>query len=228
MQNIVGAAAMMLVRKVIILATFATSLIAIAEEEDKSLSDFRKMFHQKRLLQLSSIKQMMSMSGEKQLKLLDSMLTKMTAVMTESKTAMVSTGIDMSNGHLPNGQRDRTALALILENTCLASDILLRFPNYMHKKLDTDKDFDLVYKWGLGYINETASFLLDEPTQRLFFLAGQELELIEKDASYSNPYKKLEATKPKKIMFADEPDEKPKKKVKNKIKRGPRLSKTEL
>jgi nucleolar protein 15 len=56
-------------------------------------------------------------------------------------------------------------------------------------------------------------------------LAGQELDLIEKDVSYSKHIQ--EATEPKKIMYVDEPDKKPEKKVKNKIiKRGPILSRT--
>ncbi len=197
------------------------------EVESEELVEFKKMFHQKRLHQLSAIKQLMTMTPEKQIKLLDQMLTKMASILTESKNSLISASVDMTEGSLPSEQKDKTALALVLENTCLACDVLLRFPNYMQKKLSKDKELDLVYKWALGYINGTVSFVMDEPTKRLFYLAGQELELTAKDADYQNPYKKPKS-EPKKIMFADEPEKPRAKKPKKKIQRGPRLSRSEL
>ena len=98
------------------------------------------------------------------------MLSKMTNVITESQTILTSSSLDISEGRLPSEQKDRTALALVLENTCLASDILLRFPDYMLKKLSKDKEFGIKYKWGLGFINETVSYVMDDATKRLFFL----------------------------------------------------------
>lgn len=209
----------------IIVSTLASSENSDVKE-DEDLITFKKLFQQKRLHQLSAIKQLMNMNAEQQVKLLDSMLQKMTEVLTESQATLSSAGIEFADLKLPSEQNDKTALALVLENTCLACDILLRFPNYMHKKLQTQRHLDTLYKWGLGYINETVSFVMDEPTQRLFFLAGQELELTSKDEAYVNPYKKP-PNEPKKIMFVD-PPETPKKKRKNKIKRGPKMTKTEL
>ena len=78
-----------------------------------------------------------------QLKLLDSMLSKMMSVFTESQSVLTSSSLDITQGKLPEEQKDRTALALVLENTCLASDILLRFPDYMLKKLAKGNLFQL-------------------------------------------------------------------------------------
>ena len=125
---------------------------SIANEE---LDDFIKLFQQKRLHQLTAIKQLLNMSPTSQLKLLDSMLSKMTSVFTESQSVLTSSSLDISQGKLPTEQKDRTALALVLENTCLASDILLRFPDYMLRKLAKDKDFDVMYKWGLGLTKQS-------------------------------------------------------------------------
>jgi len=198
--------------------------MCLANEE---LDEFVKLFQQKRLAQLSAIKQLLNMSPTSQLKLLDSMLSKMTSVFSESQNILTSTSLDISEGKLPNELKDRTALALVLENTCLASDILLRFPDYMLKKLAKDKEFDLKYKWGLGFINETVSYVMDDATKRLFFLAGQELHENENDPNYVNPYKKPKV-EPKKIMFADTPPPKADKKPRKKLKKGPRLTKSEL
>ena len=195
-------------------------------EDLESLDEFSKLFQQKRLHQLTAIKQLLHMNPENQIKLLDSMLNKMTSVLSESQAILAVNTLDISEGKLPTEQKDRTALALVLENTCLASDILLRFPDYMLKRLDKDKQFDVLYKWGLGFINETVSYVMDEATKRLFFLAGQELS-AEESSSYVNPYKKPK-NEPKKIMFAEEPPQPVKKEKKKKLKRGPRMTKTEL
>ena len=211
---------------------FTAFLIAISfkvSATNDELEEFSKMFQHKRIHQLTAVKQLLSMNPENQLRLLDSMLTKMTSVLTESKTILAASNsnLDVAEGKLPAEQKDKSALALVLENTCLASDILLRFPDYMLKKLHKNKEFDVLYKWGLGYINETVSYLMDDATKRLFYLAGQELQLgTENDPSYVNPYKKPKS-EPKKIMFTDTPP-KNEKKPKKKIKKGPRMTKSEL
>ena len=45
---------------------------------------------------------------------------------------------------------------------------------------------------GLGFINETVSFVMDEATKCLFFLAGQELHKNENDLNYVNSYNAYE------------------------------------
>ena len=190
------------------------------------VEEFQTLFQQKRIHQLSAVKQLLNMNPQNQVKMLDSMLSKMKQVLIESKTLLTSVSMQLSEGKLPSEQKDKSALALVLENVCLASDILLRFPNYMQKKLGSDKELDTMYKWGLGFVNETVSYVMDKPTQRLFFLAGQEIELIVKDKDYVNPYKRVDA-EPKKIMFKDT-DPVVTKKPRKKLKKGPRLSRSEL
>ena len=205
------------------------SLVAIANNGG-DLEEFQKLFHQKRLHQLSAIKQLLTMSPEKQEKLLDAMLEKMASVMEESKSKLIASQIELNEG-LPQSAQERTYLALVLENTCLACDILLRFPNFMVKKLNQDRQLKLLYEWGMFFVKETVSYVMDDATKRLFYLAGQELQLNPdtQDKDYVNPYKKVKV-EPKKIMFADEPStpNQQTKKKPRKIKRGPRLAKSEL
>ena len=196
-------------------------------EGKNEVEEFQTLFQQKRIHQLSAVKQLLNMNPQNQVKMLDSMLSKMKQVLIESKTLLTTVSMQLSEGKLPSEQKDKSALALVLENVCLASDILLRFPNYMQKKLASDRELDTMYKWGLGFVNETVSYVMDKPTQRLFFLAGQEIELIVKDDDYVNPYKKVDTAEPKKIMFK-ETDPVVIKKPRKKLKKGPRLSRSEL
>ena len=135
--------------------------------------------------------------------------------------------MEFNEGHLPENKLEKNYLALVLENTCLACDILLRFPNYMLEKLHHSKNLQTIYHWGLFFVNETVSYVMDETTKRLFYLAGQELQLHSEDSTYKNPYKKVK-NEPQKIMFVDQDVQKSPKKTKKKIKRGPKLTKSEL
>ena len=112
-------------------------------------------------------------------------------------------------------------VSLVLENTCLASDLLLRLPDEMSSKIENNKDWLVTFTWALSFSEETS--LLDESSLKLLSLANQELNLVERDPSYVNPYRQ-----PKKQhkRFDDPPP--PKKKEKKKIKRGPKMSHGEL
>lgn len=210
----------------------------VAGEGSKDVEEFRRLFQQKRMHQLGAIKQLLTMDPERQVKLLDAMLSKMSGVMTSSQNMLLSSNSeDIGNQQIPRDTNVRDALALAVENTCMASDILLRFPNYMSKKLDKEREFDAAYKWGLQYVTTSAQYLLDDNTKRLFHLATQELGMVDKDPDYHNPYRQQQSDggqkkESRKIMFADDEPAAAKgkkaKKAKKKLQRGPRLASTEL
>ena len=72
--------------------------LSVANVNDADLQEFQKLFQQKRLHQLSAIKQLLNMSPEKQEKMLDAMLTKMTSVLEESKSNLIATQIELVEG----------------------------------------------------------------------------------------------------------------------------------
>ena len=198
-------------------------------EQNTEHENFKRLFQEKRLYQLGAVKQLQTLDPEKQTKLLEAMITKMVSVLTLSKTTLMNGGYEIQGGGLPSDEHLREALALVVENTCLASDLLLRFPHFMHKQLRTHQELDLTYKWALGFTQEMAQSLLDSSAVKLMDLALQELGLIERSADYVNPYNKEDYKKrgePKKLKFAEPPE--PKKKDKKKLAKGPRLSKNEL
>ncbi len=209
--------------------TFAICEVTVQLEEDADHENFKRLFQEKRIYQLGAVKQLQSLEPEKQTKLLEAMITKMLSVLTKSRGKLLEGGYEAQGGGLPSDETLREALALVVENTCLASDLLLRFPHFMHKKLRSDQELDATYKWALGFTQEMAQSLLDSSAVKLMDLALQELGLIERSADYVNPYNKEDPSKkkePKKLKFADPPA--PKKKEKKKLSKGPRLSKSEL
>ena len=112
-------------------------------------------------------------------------------------------------------------VALVLENTCLASDLLMRLPDETSERLKANNAWDSVFKWAINFSSETG--FLDESSQMLLNLASQELGLIEKLPNYTNPYRKEK----KPVKKFDDPPAK-KKKEKKKLQRGPRMSGGEL
>lgn len=197
--------------------------------ENAEHENFRRLFQEKRLYQLGAVKQLQNLDPDKQMKMLDAMVTQMLTVLTKSRAKLIEGGYEVEGGGLPADEQLREALALVLENTCLSSDLLLRFPYYMHKKLRDMPELDSTYKWALGFTQEMAQSLLDSSAVKLMNLALQEMGLIEKSADYINPYKKDGAEKsgePKKLKFADPPQKK--KKEKKKVVKGPRMARTDL
>ena len=112
-------------------------------------------------------------------------------------------------------------VSLVLENTCLASDLLLRLPEEMARRVESNSSWGTVFKWAIGFSSETG--YLDDSSQKLLSLASQELGLVDRDPAYVNPYRQ---EKKQHKRFEEPPP--PKKKERKKIKRGPKMSHTEL
>ena len=109
----------------------------------------------------------------------------------------------------------------MLENTCLAADLLLRLPDEMAAYLQVNSKWDLVLRWAITFSLQTG--YLEENSVKLLDLASQEIGLSSKRPDYVNPYKKVK--KPAK-RFEDPPPEK--KKERKKIQRGPKMSRSDF
>ena len=62
-----------------------------------------------------------------------------------------------------------------------------RLPDEIHKRMKVNKDLNLTIRWAIGYIKEWHS--LDESTMKLLHLCAQELNLVDRDSDYFNPYR---------------------------------------
>ena len=195
--------------------------------EDTEIATFRKLFIQKRIIHLGAIKQLKGYNNEKQVKMLDAMTKKMFEILSTNRITLEASGMAQAIDDLPKDSKAKNALALVLENTCLASEVLLNFPNYMHKFLKQNRNADAVFRWSLSFSHGLVPrSLVDEHTIKLYKLALMELGVLPKEEGYFNPYVEQDEKPIKKLDFADPP--KPKQKVKKKLARGPRLAKSEL
>lgn len=118
----------------------------------------------------------------------------------------------------PQEEPIREALSNILENTALFSEIILRFPDIAILVLKTNNNWDVLLQWSVAFSNQV-KYLLDKSTVKLLHLVSQELNHIEKEPNYVNPYKKID-NKPDQ----EELVQTPKKKKKKEIKKGPRFN----
>eukprot|EP00096_Caligus_rogercresseyi_P014283 TRINITY_DN6783_c0_g1_i1.p1 TRINITY_DN6783_c0_g1~~TRINITY_DN6783_c0_g1_i1.p1 ORF type:complete len:217 (+),score=63.37 TRINITY_DN6783_c0_g1_i1:31-681(+) len=187
---------------------------SVLEEEE-----FLKGFMAKRAAMLSVIRDLTEMDEVKRGVTLGSLLKSMHKVLRESKANLE--GAQSIEGLLRDNPRAKEYLALILENTCFFSDILLRFPDYTSSALSAQVELNGLYRWSLNYISSSGSFpgsLINEPTKKLLHLAGQELSVGERDPDYVNPYKKAKTP----LKRFEDPPVLPKK-TKKKAKRGPKL-----
>jgi len=192
------------------------------DEEEESEEIFLKLFVTKRVEQLQAVKNILTLDMDRQRGFLDKITSKIQEVMMRHRVNMESSGYMPSDGQkFPDDTMVRESLSLILENSCLLCDIILRLPDEMHKRLTANKELGIIIKWSVGYVKELS--LLDQSTHRLLNLCSQEIGLMAKDSDYHNPYRIVKTAQKK---FDDPPQ--PTKKPRLKIKRGPKMSKTEL
>ena len=116
----------------------------------------------------------------------------------------------------------KNRVSLVLENVCLACDLLLRLPDKMHSRLKAANNWAAVFKWGIGF--SSRSGFLEETSVKLLSLCSQELGLVDRDPAYVNPYRAVKAP----VKKFEDPPPPAAKKERLKIKKGPILSNSEL
>lgn len=208
----------MLLRLLFSISLLLNSCVFCEKVED--LSTFKKMFMQKRIEQLSAVKNILKLDETKRKVLLDQITTKLFQVLSSGRVDLENLGFIAGGTPFSSGPT-MEKVALVLENTCLASDLLMRLPDETSERLKVNNAWDSVFKWAINFSSETG--FLDESSQMLLNLASQELGLIEKQPNYINPYRKEK----KPVKKFDDPPAK-KKKEKKKLQRGPRMSGGEL
>lgn len=148
------------------------------------------------------------------------MAEKVFTVVQDSRATIESSPYIPGVSEFPTDDRIRDALSNILENTALFSEIILRFPDIAVSVLKTNNNWDVLLQWSIAFCNQVR-YLLDKSTIKLLYLVSQELNHIERDPNYVNPYRTSSETDKEKNYIDAKNDRKKKKKQ---IKKGPRLS----
>lgn len=155
-------------------------------------------------------------SYEKQYSMIMLMAEKVFTVIQDSRATIEASPFIPGVSDFPLDDRIKDALSNILENTALFSDIILRFPDISISVLKTNNNWDVLLQWGIAFCNQVR-YLLDNSTIKALTLVSQELNHVERNPNYFNPYRKQGAQL--------NPEITPKhKKKKKEIKKGPRLS----
>lgn len=136
----------------------------------------------------------------------------------ENRAAIEASPFIPGVSDFPSDKDVREALSNILENTALFSEIIIRYPDIAVMVLKTNNNWDVLLQWGIAFSNQM-KYLIDKSTIKLLHLVSQELNHIDQDPNYINPYRKL---KPNDQTY-DETIEKKSKKPKKKLKKGPRM-----
>jgi len=208
-------------------------VISNTTTEEKTLSNaillYRRLLRQKREMQKDAVKMILaSGSYEKQYKMIKMIFSKLFTVLTQSKVRLTEAGFTPGDA-FPTADDVKDALSTVLENTAFAGDIILRLPDISHNLLKGNSEWNLLIEWGIGFCNDTLIFTGNDAV--LLNTMAQELNLVEKDPTYVNPYR--EDTKLSK-MAAEELErtlaeskkraERAKVREKKKKKKGPRMS----
>jgi len=206
---------MMWLASLLLVLKFVAFLTLGEVAQDGNLETFQKLFMAKRVEQLAAVKNVLKLEDDKMKIFLDQITLKLFQVLASSH-ADKNLKFQMDE----SGKISEKA-SLILENVCLASDLLLRLPDQMSKLLKETKERQEVFKWAVT--SSIESNLLDESSLKLLNLASQEMGFVEKDPNYINPYKI-----PKKPAKRFEEPPPPKKKERKSLKKGPRMTRDEF
>ncbi|XP_034193922.1 coiled-coil domain-containing protein 134 [Osmia lignaria lignaria] len=183
---------------------------------------FRKSFVHQRKEHTEAIKRLRNIDNYERLyKMITILGTKMIDIIEASKQLIESTDFNPDDRSLPKNVTIQSAISTTLENTALFADILLHFPHMTHRILKTQKEWNPVINWSLHFTNRT-KHLLDAETLTVVHLAAQELNIIEREPGYVNPYWQSTGSQ------GEDEEKKKKKKSKKKAQRVPRITKTDL
>ncbi|KAJ8927147.1 hypothetical protein NQ314_020420 [Rhamnusium bicolor] len=177
-----------------------------------------KLFKRQRAEQLEAIKSFKKISNyEKQYSMIMLMAEKVFSVIQDSRAIIEASPYIPGVSDFPLDNKIRDALSNILENTALFSDIILRFPDITVSVLKANNNWDVILQWGIAFCHQV-KYLLDKNTVKLLYLVSQELDHVERESNYVNPYRRIQ----KRNMVQDQ--KVAIKKKRKQIRKGPKLS----
>ncbi|CAH1776452.1 unnamed protein product [Owenia fusiformis] len=187
---------------------------------------YKRLFMQQRKEQLDAVKSILQMgSYEKQYKMIEMLFEKIFDVVEKKRVLLIENGF-LPTDEFPKDESIREAFSMVAEATAFFGDILLRLPDISHKIYERHKEWQVSLGWCITYLNQSDIFSIDSDQKlNLLSLVAQELQLVERDPNYINPYKTEVNEMIEEAKKQQQMEEKEKKKKKKKEKRkGPRLT----
>lgn len=148
---------------------------------------FKSLFRRKRAEQVDAVKTILNFGRyEKQYKMISVMLQKMFDVISSAKTIIESSDYIPASS-FPQNDTVKEALSQILENTAFFGELRLKLPDITDLLISKNRDWYFLITWSIGFSNST--LLYDSKTEELIHLLAQEMNLIEREPNFVNPYR---------------------------------------
>ena len=164
------------------------SLLSISSLYIYLFSD-QQLLKKKRMDQTAAVKNLIHMGdGDKQRKTVLELISAIMKVLSSSRNSVESAKYDPKSRKFPADQQLRERVCEILENTPFFLEFALYYPNVVRKIYSKGDITDLIlwtYRFSLDF------GIYDDSTLKMINLAAQELNIIERDEEFINPYDRL-------------------------------------
>jgi hypothetical protein len=197
---------------------------------------YQRLLRKKRIEQTTALKNIAAIPEiKKQNSVVNELVTSIKRVISTAKKAIIDTKFDPLQSQFPVDNEDlREHVASIIENIPFLCEFILYYPNILKKEYTKNVEFKELVNWAYKFVHDFGIY--DEITLQLLNLSGQELEIIERDENYVNPYDRSrlqEKMQRDAVAEANEARDAKKKAKKaeekqKKKEKGPKLSKKEL
>nr|XP_002126605.2 coiled-coil domain-containing protein 134 [Ciona intestinalis] len=220
-------------RVLLAVCTLVLALYCHGENEDNSeLRLYRKLFRVKRKEHIAIVQKLLLMDDiEKHAAFIQMSMETIVKTIQESQQVLKSENYTPGRT-FPTDTSAKEALSLILENTALFTDLIVRFPKLGHYFFEQNK-MSWLRVMAPAITTCSATGVYDGDHQLILHSLQQELGIGEKDPLYINPF--LQESKQGRPLTAEEREQiyreekREKKKQKLKKRTGPRLTnKSEL
>lgn len=185
------------------------------------------MYKHRRAKQLQAVKAFQRLkSYEKQYEMVEILSKDIFSMLEMGRTQLESSGYIPGVSSFPNDEETKIALALVLENTALFGEIVLRLPDIAVRIMRLHRDWTLIYQWCLTFLHED-HYLIDKATLKLMDLVQQELNYTTRKPDYHNPYRVISKNH---VKYSSQVNNNGTalKKERKKFHKGPILSRVEL
>ncbi|KAG7263335.1 hypothetical protein CRUP_036658 [Coryphaenoides rupestris] len=127
-------------------------------KHDNNLEIYKRLFETKRKEQLNALKNLVELSDvNQQYKIIDIMLKGLFKVLEDSKAVLVAANMQPEDP-FPLDDKIKEAYSHVVENTAFFGDVALRFPRIVHHYYDRHADWGGLLRWGLRFCNHTGVF----------------------------------------------------------------------
>ncbi|MGH0168114.1 UNVERIFIED_CONTAM: hypothetical protein FKN15_053611 [Acipenser sinensis] len=134
------------------------ALTASCERRDSSLEIYKRLFETKRRDQLTALKNLVELNDvNQQYKIIDIMLKGLFKVLEDSRAVLIAANVQPDDA-FPQEEKLKEAYSHVVENTAFFGDVALRFPRIVHHYYDRNSNWNLLLRWGLGFCNLTGLF----------------------------------------------------------------------